>query len=224
MGYGWNNDDTHITPLPTAAIFVNLAPQTQSPGSKGLLGGMQVGYNKQLDILVFGLETDFSFSGSKGSRTVSPIIQNDGTTLTGPGGVPAGQITVHEDTDWVGTVRLRAGATPVPKLLIYLTGGLAYGRVNYSANTDFRPGGGGTEQYKESLSTIKVGYAVGTGSEVAINKHWSVKAEYLFYDLGDKSVIASPSIPFGSGAPDFKVKYRWETSAHTVNLGFNYRF
>ena len=68
---------------------------------------------------------------------------------------------------------------------------------------------------------MKVGWAGGAGGEFALNKHWSIKAEYLYIDLGDK---------FGSatGLPvnvvPFRVDYHWETAVHTFNVGLNFRF
>ncbi len=115
------------------------------------------------------------------------------------------------------------GITPTPRLLIYGTGGLAYGHVNYSANSDFRPGVP-TQilffQYPVSLSKTKTGWTVGGGAEVGINKHWSWKAEYLYYDLRKESLTANP-VPAN---PPFQVAYTWETKAHTFNAGINFRF
>src|SRR5262245_32622239 len=48
IGYGWGNGDTDFIPLPTAAGFVNLAPTTLSTDPKGVIGGIQVGYNWQV--------------------------------------------------------------------------------------------------------------------------------------------------------------------------------
>ena len=67
---------------------------------------------------------------------MTPIIQNNGTPFPG-----AGFLAASQRIDWFGTVRARAGFTPVDRLLLYVTGGLAYGNVSYSAQTDFRPGG-----------------------------------------------------------------------------------
>jgi opacity protein-like surface antigen len=55
---------------------------------------------------------------------------------------------------------------------------------------------------------------------VAISKHWSWKAEYLYYDLGNQSFTANPA----PANPPFQVAYRWQTKAHTFNTGINFRF
>ena len=213
-GYGWGDADTHINPLPNASSFINLIPTILDPDMAGALAGGQAGYNWQRQALVFGVETDFSGSGMTGSETQSPITQNNGTPMPGAGNYTR----THQDTDWFGTLRLRAGATPISKVLLYLTGGMAYGRVNYTANTDFRPGG--TIEYPAASRTTKVGWTAGAGAEIALNSRWSLKAEYLYYDLGRETLTAQP-VPAN---PPFQIEYVWKTRAHTMNVGLNYKF
>ena len=213
LGYGWGDADTSFSPLPTAARFSALAPTTLSPDPSGVVGGVQAGYNYQMGCFVVGIEADFSGSGMSGSQTVSPIIQNNGTRFPG-----AGFLTAHQETNWFGTLRPRLGYTVIPALLVYGTGGLAYGDVSYSANSDFRPNGAAF--YPASFSKTKVGWTVGGGVEYAISKNWTLKAEYLYMDLGSESVSANPGITL----PPFRVGYNWETTANIFNIGINYKF
>jgi outer membrane immunogenic protein len=213
-GYGWGMGDMSVDPLPSAAAFVNLAPTTFDPDMDGFVGGVQLGYNHQSGIWVFGLETDFSGTTLDGSSTLSPIIQNDGTPFPGAGN----HVTVSQDIDWMGTVRGRIGFTPTCRLLLYATGGLAYADVNFSGDTEFRPFG--TVNYPASSSETKVGWTVGGGAEIALNQHWSLKFEYLYYDLGDNSFTANAT----PALPPFQVRYNWETRVHTVNAGINFKF
>ena len=212
VGYGWGDADTDFNPLPSATQFVNLAPQTLRPDPSGAVGGIQGGYNYQMGCFVFGIEADFSGSGMSGTKNVSPIIQNNGTPFAG------GVLSAHQSTDWYGTVRPRVGFLAMPTLLLYATGGFAYGEVNYSASTDYRPVG--NTVYASSYSKTKVGWTVGAGAEYAVSKHWTVKTEYLYIDLGSESAIANPQIPAGTN----QVGYKWQTTDHTFNVGLNYKF
>lgn len=218
FGYGWDIGNTKVEALPTAAIFVNLQNTKIEPDVNGIFGGAQLGYNWQKNIFVLGIETDFSASGISGTKTISPITQDNGTPYPGAGN----NISLKEKIDWFGTLRLRAGITPIKKLLLYGTGGMAYAHIKTMTNTDFRPIG--TEQYRGSSNETKIGWTAGAGAEYALTKNWSIKTEYLYYDLGSQSNTANPSIPFPPGAPNYQVKYEWETSAHTVNIGLNYKF
>jgi outer membrane immunogenic protein len=73
--------------------------------------------------------------------------------------------------NWLGTVRGRlgyAGGTWMP----YVTGGLAFG--NFQAGNIF-----GTS------NTTNAGWTLGAGVEYAFAGNWTVKAEYLYVDLGN---------------------------------------
>lgn len=102
----------------------------------------------------------------------------------------------------------------MPMLLLYVTGGLAVGEAKYDM-TFSQPGAG--RSYALSDSTTRVGFAVGGGFEKAIDNHWSVKAEYLYVDLGTRSIDTVDV----DGAP-FHVEYKIRD--HIARLGLNYKF
>jgi outer membrane immunogenic protein len=213
VGYGWGRADTTFTPLPTATAFINLAPTKLRPDPKGIIAGGQFGYNKQISPWVLSAEFTASWSNMKGTAIVTPIIQNNGTPFPG-----AGFLITHQDTSWFGTLRPRFGILPTAshRLLLYVTGGWAFGHVNYSANSDFRPGG--TIQYPVASSKTKTGWTTGGGAEIAVAPHASLNLEYLYYNLGNESVIGNPS----PAAPPFQVGYNWQTRAQIFRVGVNF--
>jgi outer membrane immunogenic protein len=212
VGYGWGDAATHFEPLPSATSFINLDPTTRQPDPAGIFGGGQLGYNFQLGKFVLGAEADFQGSDMEGTEKTSPIVQ-----FIGAPNNPGTFLEAHEKTDWFGTFRFRVGFTPFCRLLVYGTGGLAYGNVNYSATTDFTTNRGPI--YHSSFDNTKVGWTAGGGLEYALTHRWSVKVEYLYYDLGDESSTANAS----DGRP-FQVRYNWETTANTVKGGLNFKF
>jgi outer membrane immunogenic protein len=62
-----------------------------------------------------------------------------------------------------------------------------------------------------------VGWAGGGGAEFAITRRWSVRLEFLYYDLGDQTFTASPN-------PPFQVRNAAETTTYTINGGLNFKF
>jgi outer membrane immunogenic protein len=214
LGYGWSGADTYVDPLPPG-IPGDQAPSTLSPHPGGIVGGAQAGYNYQMGCFVVGIEADFSGSGMSGSQSVSPIFNTDGTTSPGV-------LSAHESINWFGTLRPRLGYTVKPNVLVYATGGLAYGNASYSANTDFRPIY--NEAYPASLSATKVGWTLGGGVEYALCKNWTIKAEYLYMDLGNESAIAGPVYPFPPGTTQYTEGYTWKTTANIFQIGMNYKF
>ncbi|MEK6336043.1 MAG: outer membrane protein [Acidobacteriota bacterium] len=217
VGYGSGDANTSFTPLPNATSFIDLRPTTLSPDLRGMTGGAQGGYNWQSGKFVFGGEASFSWSNIDGTATVSPIIMNNGSPFASNGFLLA-----HQEVKWFGTLRPRAGVA-LDRVLVYGTGGLAYGNLNYTANADFRPSAGSPIlffQYPVSFSKTRTGWTAGGGAEVRVSRHWSLRLEYLYVDLGNESIIANP-VPAN---PPFQLGYRWETRAHTFSAGINFRF
>jgi outer membrane immunogenic protein len=213
-GYGWGNADTQFEPQPNPVSFGGVEPTTLQPESEaGVIGGGQIGYNYQWNRFVLGAEADFQGSDVSGTKVVSPIINVIGRS-DGPGTF----LEAHEKTDWFGTVRLRIGFTPFCRLLLYGTGGLAYGHVNYAATSDFSAI---PPARIASFDKIKAGWTAGGGFEYALTQRWSVKVEYLYYDLGDESSIGLPRPLF---RPEFHLRYNWDTTAHTLRGGLNFKF
>jgi outer membrane immunogenic protein len=137
-------------------------------------GGGQAGYNVQINNWVVGVETDLQYLGARASAANTFVAV---ATLNN---------SFSNNTQWFGTLRLRAGTTVVsPTLLLYVTGGLAYGQEKLTGLVTAT--NGGTETFPFGVTNTIVGYAVGGGGEWAITPHWSVKAEYLFVQLGGSS-------------------------------------
>jgi outer membrane immunogenic protein len=144
----------------------------------GVLGGLQVGYNYSLTpLFLVGLETDFQ-------GTSMPAF-------TGNGGL-----------DWFGTLRGRVGVTIMPTLLIYGTGGFAYG--------EFRSG-------VTQSSAIQTGWTAGGGVEWMFMPNWSAKLEYLYSDISGGNVNGFNA---GIGINNVNNHTRW----NTVRAGVSYHF
>jgi outer membrane immunogenic protein len=78
---------------------------------------------------------------------------------------------------WFGTLRARAGFA-MSSVLFYGTVGLAYGTLSM----------------KNTLTTVSeshtsAGWAAGAGLEAAVTGPWTVRAEYLYVDLGNSSFV-----------------------------------
>jgi outer membrane immunogenic protein len=217
-GYGWaNNSDTHFQPLPDAVRFFSLEPTTLSPDPSGFIGGGQVGFNWQWNKwLVLGIETDFQGSDIEGSERRSNFPD-----ITGAGNGPDSFLFAHERMQWFGSTRGRIGISPWCRLLIYGTGGVAYGNVDYSADTNF---GNPFANYPVKFSETNVGWTAGGGIEYAIGHHWSLRAEYLYYDLGSQNRTQNQLIGGVPQGPPFFVHYHFDTTGNIVRGGLNFKF
>ncbi|HST29984.1 MAG TPA: outer membrane beta-barrel protein [Chthoniobacterales bacterium] len=217
FGYGWGNADTDFDPLPDAATFVDLEPTSLNPDPDGFIGGGQIGFNWQWNKwLVLGIESDFQGTDMEGDETRSPIQDIFNAGLNSPDSF----LAAHERMQWFGSTRGRIGFAPWCRVLLYATGGVAYGNVDYSANTNFQNG----VTYPVSFTQTEVGWTVGGGFEYAIGHHWTVKAEYLYYDLGNEGRTQNQLFFGAPQGPPFFVHYNFETSGNIVRGGLNFKF
>jgi outer membrane immunogenic protein len=202
--------DTGVVPFPLASGTANV---------QGALAGGQAGYNWQSGSFVYGFETDLQWTGQKGG------IGFCFPAVCGPG---AFQATIDHKIDWFGTFRARAGALIDPRVLIYATGGLAYGQVTTTAS------GGVVGQPFATLSSkgTRAGWTIGGGVEGALSNNWTVKAEYLYMDLGNAPSVSAASQTIFPNVPSVGFTTVLDTSIatggrvrdHIFRLGLNYRF
>lgn len=184
-GYGWADGRTSIGINDPSGVTQLVAgdggfPLAYSFDRNGYIAGGQLGYNKQFGQWLFGIEADISATGMKGSSTVfTPTCPN---FCGGPN-----TSTVTQDMDWFGTVRGRIGFA-TGQWLIYGTGGLAYGHIKYSYLETNAPFGGPLTITANGTAT-QTGWTAGGGLEYGFGP-WSFRAEYLYFDLGDKTFNA----------------------------------
>jgi outer membrane immunogenic protein len=225
IGYGWGSRSVGLSenttdPALAAALAALVAggsyPASLSPSAQGVIGGGQIGYNWQFPShWLIGVETDLQGAGISGSAS---------QTLT-PAGFDTTTTSVAKKIDWFGTARARVGYLASPQWLLYATGGLAYGETHLGFNTvAIDPLGcgipfGGPLCASGASSSVRAGWAAGAGVETMVTPNWSVKAEYLYVDLGNRSANISaysfPTVAFNVSS-DFREQI--------VRIGLNYHF
>jgi outer membrane immunogenic protein len=233
-----------ISFVPESIVAGNLANSSLGSKQSGFIGGGQFGYNTQYYSWVGGFEADLQ--GLSNGRST--------TSATSTSGVPGAGLeterftsttTVSKSLDYLGTIRARVGYLATPSVLVYGTAGMAYGGVHASTsisqvdNGIVSFGGGGFESAPSagagSTTGIRAGWTAGGGAEMQLSSRWSVKAEYLYYDLGTVRYGLSDLV---ATAPSFRVVgpfvlgTSWiagaSSTAHfngsMARLGLNYKF
>jgi outer membrane immunogenic protein len=205
----------------------------------GVIGGGQLGYNYAFNKnIILGLETDFQgsgFSGSGSSYGLTATTDRNGTLH-----MQEGQVSTNAGISWIGTARARLGYLLTPSLLVFGTGGLAYGNTYANVNTygfhwhpqdepsHPHPPNAVTPTFT-SINTVSAGWIVGGGAEWMFIKNWSAKVEALYYNLGSQNVAAQYSPLINNEAPNSialinaattKVNYQ----GVIVRTGVNYHF
>jgi outer membrane immunogenic protein len=173
----------------TAIFFANNEFPTSLPVSgSGAFGGLQTGYNWQLTpSWLIGVETDIQLGNYAGSAVAAPAPT---------GGFVPFATQVSQQSTWFGTLRARLGWLATQTLLVYGTGGLAYGQTETDTTTVASGFNLGTCPVSFTCATgtassNRSGWAAGGGLEWMFAPHWTLRAEYLYLDLGTQSVTAT---------------------------------
>jgi outer membrane immunogenic protein len=240
-GYAWSGDQTiAITPGDPFIQFVTCGgggggtcAQPASSKLKGGFGGLQAGYNWQVNpFFLAGLEADFQGSAIRDNATNAPFRFI---------GLPS-QIATEHSVTWFGTVRGRLGFLPTDRLLIYGTGGFAFGRVEANSVLtilvpvgSFATGGFGfgancivgvslPNCFAGNSTRTASGWTAGGGVEFALSPNISLKAEYLYVNLGtdNHSLVASVPPPPPAAPASFIISRKVDFSL--ARVGLNYRF
>lgn len=219
-GYAWGQADmtgTMQAPAPFLAIDAAAVNTATSPRlkSNGATGGIQAGYNWEDQHAVFGIEADFDAFHLRGNTTSTVAFPS-----TLPGGVAFPPTTFFTptasvSTDWLFTGRGRLGWAN-DHWLIYATGGVAVTNVKVNQSIALLA----PFTFNESISSTRVGWTVGAGFEYAVDRNWSVKAEYLYLDFGTISGAATLTPAFAG----LTFSNTTRLTANLGRIGVNYRF
>ncbi len=225
-------NNTVLTPLglTTGPAAAKGATGSLPANSRGFIGGAQIGYNYQFgDKFVAGLETDFQgIASSEGSNVVTNVVPRTGFF---PPDTVATTLSVTRRIGDLGTLRGRLGFLAPHNLLLYGTGGLAYGEV-YSSTTisGAENPNTGIAPFSTSGSSagIRVGWTAGGGLEWMFAPNWTAKVEGLYYDLGSATYNSPPLNGYLAGTTTVAFTDVSSTSSRfdgvIARVGVNYKF
>ncbi|MEO6394926.1 MAG: outer membrane beta-barrel protein [Devosia sp.] len=181
---------------------------------EGPIGGVVAGYDWHNGTIVTGFVADAS--------ALTLAVTNGGTAASINPGLAGSVFTVSAtaSTDWLATLRGRAGLIVSPDLLLYVTGGVAITELTVSNDyLDTQNEGG---RGSSSTSSLIGGYAFGGGAEWEIEEGWRLTAEYLFVDFG--SLTTNASIAINGAAVPNPFSSEADLSAHLFKMGLSRGF
>jgi opacity protein-like surface antigen len=170
-------------------------PQTSTsadPLSAGVIGGATLGYNKQFDRWVVGIEGDAAFGNATGGQSCQPSINNANIAQT-----------CNDAIRVLATATARIGYTWLDRVLLFAKAGGAWthdtldvacgGDANFFQGSCFPSNNPfpvvNASMQNLSVSDSRFGGTVGAGFELALTPTWSAKVEYDFLDFGSKSFV-----------------------------------
>jgi outer membrane immunogenic protein len=204
--------------LPNGTTYLGRQSALASSGdiptnSRGFIGGGQLGYNRQFkDHVIGGVEADFQgiASGHNNGQTLS-IAPLTGTYIDSnpagtailafsPGEFVESSLSGGKRINYLGSLRGQLGWLATPTLLLSGTGGLAYGGVSSwtSITQTFQTSPSSTTSFISPSYIVHndtlFGWTIGANTEWMFIPNWSIRCEYLYYDLGSVHYSLAPTI------------------------------
>ncbi len=235
-GGTWSNNNSVATVTGNGASFpgfdplgiasAGLATTSVPVNIDGFIGGGQWGDNYQFaNRWVGGFESDFQGIAS-GNHTTTLFSQAT-ADVAGVGFSTNQNLIASKSLDWLATDRVRIGYLISPTFLAYGTGGVAYGttRASVAIAQNVSPGFSSGASFGNFNKTL-AGWTAGGGVEWLFYPNWSLKVEYLYYDLGHVNFTMSPlvnsvaGVPVTVGAGSASTRF----NGNIVRAGLDYHF
>jgi len=177
---------------------------TANYSSTGGVAGGEVGYNWQSGNYLAGVEGSLFWSGIRG---------NDSSQFAA-GAFPGVTAIDADNLRWGGALLARGGIV-VDRLLLFFTGGYAFGDIQHT-NTAVPQVAGFpvTDQFTVHAN----GLTGGGGIAYAITDNILTKIEYRFTNFNGYNRPGSPLTPNG------QISYTTETTYNTVTIGLDFKF
>ena len=231
----FNSSQSGVTTVPGVGAFPFTNAASGNEGLGGGIAGGQIGFNWEFPLshVVIGIEADGDWADING-------LNNSCSTITGGAAVfavgsTAGCATVNSRLNSFETVRGRLGyafttnSVAFPSLLLYATGGGAWGHVNGNANltclgplcpTTSAPFNGGSAGFDRTEN----GWTAGAGFETAIYGHWTGRLEYLHMQFPNGSTNFNTVTGSGTSTITAATHISSNTGVDVVRVGVNYLF
>jgi outer membrane immunogenic protein len=168
-------------------------------GAKGGLAGGVIGFNRQINRIVYGVEFSWDWANLNGNQAhvLAPTLST----------------TTH--VDWISTFTGRIGYLATDRTLLYVKGGYAILDENYRINS------GGVLATTRPDGTRRA-FVVGGGLEFAFGANLSAKAEYNYLGFREHTYEFTRI----AGAPLAGLVEGWEgrQQTHIVKVGLNWHF
>jgi len=205
LGWGWQRDDNRLEDIDN---YNGPGSSFRYEGADGAFGGVQLGYNWQLHKLVVGIEGELGLAAITAEGQFPPFVGVRQPTDS----------NASIDIDRYATIAGRLGVLAGDRLLIYGKAGWGWVHANASF-IDADPTGillvSGTGR-----SRTLDGLVWGGGIEYALSHTFSLKVEYLHFDIDDTIRHTATS----TGAPANPRFAHHIGDIDTVKVGFNIKF
>ncbi|GAB2180675.1 porin family protein [Denitratisoma sp. agr-D3] len=183
-------------------------------------GSLKLGYNKQLDANLVGIEFGGTWQNAKSKNEQPNTYQLDHTSPTPFVDISAHLLKAQTKINTYETLSLRFGRILDNAVLVYVSGGAALGQIKRTLRNT------GAEWFAANTVTsdskTKSGYVLGVGVEYKWDDKWSFRGNYEYVDFGNvKTTYYGRS---DTGASDASLKQSNAVHFSNLSIGVSYAF
>jgi len=227
-GYGWNGTNDWECCRGDLIGTNNINGGNSWNALKGGLAGGQIGYNWQMNRIVFGVQGDGSWADIKGSAG-NPLNLIDGRCSFD--GTPDQTAECRTTIRAMGNLTARVGYLVTPSTLIYGKAGINWSSIDFQVLNDIAFGGGcggevpGTRfPGYNTVNRVRAGATAGVGIEQRI---WNNVTVFGEYDVMENGGTWNNRNTGGTGVSGCTNDFTSKTTigaTQIVKLGLNYQF
>lgn len=182
----------------------------------GFIGSGQLGYNVQLGTLVVGAEADWGLTNTRGGGDCPGLFFSKGIA----GEAQRGNFfNCRTAINQLGFFTARVGQT-WDNALLYLKGGLAVGEVE--SHSRFLSVNNRFDEREQGETKWQLGWTLGAGVEYALGNRWSIRGEYMHFNLGTEAFLIDNATDFDR--LNNRTTANVKTQGDIARVGINYRF
>ena len=220
-GGSWIGDPDVPFVSPTSPGVINAG--TRNLRLHGFTGGVQIGYNYQIDNIILGVIADANYLGLRSSY---------GTPAYN--GLAGGLYWAHGSASLNAfyTLRGRLGFA-MDRWFLFGTGGIGFTNQKFRQSINYMndvvpglpmtPTAGGANAGR--ASKLAVSWTLGAGVEYALSEKWSLFGEYLHLKLKPMNFSSVYGPVANVEAGTWHMQHRLNlTGLHVFRLGLNYHF
>jgi opacity protein-like surface antigen len=184
-----------------------------NPRTAGALGGIDLGYRRQIGSWIVGAEGDVAATNAIGGQSCISSAINSGFPV---------ETNCNNDVKWMATATAKLGYA-WDRVLAYAKAGGAWtnneldvscnGDPNFQFNCTANNSTANPGIAHATANLGLFGWTVGVGFELALTPNWSAKAEYDYLGFGSRDVFLTDTT---------HVSFKQDFSQ--VKVGLNYRF
>jgi outer membrane immunogenic protein len=206
FGGGWASETVTVVTQTSATPGFPVG-FSSSRDLSGFLGGINAGFNYQIDQFVVGIDGDYTWADLTGSSSsVSPTT---------------GDVATHSDKiNWIATVTGRLGVVFNNDWLLYGKAGWAW--AGWQDNTSTFNPTQTTLLNTLNSSATREGWTAGVGLEWGFAPGWSAKVEYDYIGF-DQTTHSDTEVNAATGAVSFPLRSA-TSNLSMVKGGIMYHF